>query len=149
MIIRKENATRVTVRKLLNSPAAAACHFSWVESGATSPGIPDLNYCFGGTEGWLELKCMPNIEVRAAQVEWIEKRIQAGGHPLILIQDGDSLHICHGSSARHIRADPSRERVEAEATSTLTLPVDVYKFLTILRNPGDEHRKIVGRSINK
>ena len=32
-------------------------HLQRVETGMmTDAGVPDVNYCFGGSEGWIELK---------------------------------------------------------------------------------------------
>ena len=63
-------------------------HFSRVESPETSDGIPDVDFCIGGTEGHIELKFndfnrrKPKKEfIRPSQVRWFRKRIKEGGHP--------------------------------------------------------------------
>ena len=62
-------------------------HFSRVESGETSVGIPDVDYCIDGIEGHLEIKYgtgdkLPKI--RPSQVNWFKARHKAGGSPFLL-----------------------------------------------------------------
>ena len=64
-----------------------------VESGSTSEGIPDVNYCLRGVEGWLELKVgtitkrdphLVTLGLRPAQAFWLARRARAGGRASIL-----------------------------------------------------------------
>jgi hypothetical protein len=68
-------------------------HFSRVESGATSAGIPDVDYCLNmGHEGHIELKyanlrmCKGKIMklkknfIRPTQVKWFRDRAKAGSN---------------------------------------------------------------------
>lgn len=74
-----------------------------IESGLTSLGIPDLNYAFGGREGWLELKVVKagfKIGIRPHQVAWIERRIRHGGRVFILVRKGDDGWLFHGRMVR-------------------------------------------------
>lgn len=60
------------------------------------PGVPDVNYCINGAEGWLELKCPPvKAHEQAAvfggahglspvQVAWALSQAQAGGRCFLL-----------------------------------------------------------------
>ena len=60
---------------------------SQIESHATSPGIPDTNYCISGAEGWIELKNSAggkNFVVRDTQKVWFRKRIRAGASRLFI-----------------------------------------------------------------
>lgn len=57
-------------------------HVSMVESPETSPGIPDLNWCINGKEGWTELKVSiygENPHIRPTQKAWIRRRVKVGG----------------------------------------------------------------------
>jgi hypothetical protein len=65
------------------------CHYSRVESHATSPGIPDLSVCHDGAEGFIELKFSDGKkvpEMRESQVRWITKRVESGGCVVILAE---------------------------------------------------------------
>lgn len=64
-----------------------------VESGSTSEGIPDVNYCLQGVEGWIELKVAKltkrppyiiTIGLRPAQAFWLARRRRAGGRAWVL-----------------------------------------------------------------
>lgn len=60
------------------------------------PGVPDVNYCINGAEGWLELKCPPvkaNEQtavfggahgVSPVQMAWALSQAQAGGRCFLL-----------------------------------------------------------------
>lgn len=63
-------------------------HLQRIESGSTGLGIPDVNYCYKGTEGWAELKVAKvtkktphrvTLGLRPAQARWLHKRWSAGG----------------------------------------------------------------------
>ena len=63
-------------------------HWSKVESHDTSAGIPDLNYCMDGMEGWLELKFGNRVKapkLRPTQCAWFRRRIKMGGTPQLLV----------------------------------------------------------------
>jgi hypothetical protein len=64
-----------------------SCHMCMVESHAVSAGIPDLNYCLNGKEGWIELKWWTNTnpaQFRPTQIAWFRRRVAAGGKPLVI-----------------------------------------------------------------
>lgn len=60
------------------------------------PGVPDINYCINGIEGWLELKCPPvkanekssvfggGHGVSPAQLAWALSQSRAGGRCFLL-----------------------------------------------------------------
>jgi hypothetical protein len=86
----------------------AGGHVSMVESPETSPGVPDLNWCVDGQEGWTELKVQQKDgsapEIRPAQYAWIRRRIRAGGkvNLLCMLNDGSVLNV-HGSDVEKIK----------------------------------------------
>ncbi len=64
------------------------------------PGMPDVSYCLGGVEGWLELKALPAWPkqlntivgprlVRPAQRAWWVRQLAAGGRLHVLLAVGD------------------------------------------------------------
>ena len=108
---------------------------SWIENHSTSIGVPDINYSYYGVEGWVELKCGPEIEIRAAQKIWMEERIEAGGFPLFLIQYGDTYIIAPGSAAASLRAEPHEENVRRHATALWEGKINPEQFLKVLKNP--------------
>lgn len=84
-------------------------HFSRVESHATSAGIPDIDFCMSDVESHIELKFgnekkAPSI--RPSQVKWFDRRVKAGGHPIILakieLDDGTRYCFYAGSKAREL-----------------------------------------------
>jgi hypothetical protein len=65
-----------------------AFHFQRVETGGTGLGIPDLNYCFAGCEGWVELKATTAwaVGLRPEQVAWLCRRARAGGRVYVAVR---------------------------------------------------------------
>lgn len=114
---------------------------SWVESHYTSPGIPDLNYCCNGIEGWVELKAGPDLEVRATQVMWMEDRVSAGGFPLFLVKWGDVFMVVPGNEAQSMRDDPSYENIMSRCSTVWDDKIPLNEFLFILENPENEYDK--------
>ena len=87
-----------------------------VESGAIGPGTPDTNFCWRGTEGWIENKWTSgwSPEVRPAQVGWILRRRRAGGRVFFAVRrshDGgprrgppaDELYLIAGDAAKALK----------------------------------------------
>lgn len=66
-------------------------HASNVESGLTSAGIPDIDYCICGTNGHVELKHYRKTkpvhcnapDIKPSQIKWMRNRIAAGEMPLL------------------------------------------------------------------
>lgn len=87
-------------------------HWIHVESGSTSGGIPDLNFCIDGVEGWVETKQTHawSVKFRPTQVALISARARAGGRIWVAVrrwkrQDGaDELWLVHGSHVRTVAA---------------------------------------------
>lgn len=86
-------------------------HLQRIESGLTAGGIPDVNYCLLGCEGWIELKHGEPV-ARAAtvvfrsqrgldsdQIQWLRWRRQCGGRAFILTQVGKWVFLIDGKLA--------------------------------------------------
>jgi hypothetical protein len=86
--------------------------FQSVETWSTGQGVPDVNYCCDGVEGWIENKKSTSYTVgmRSEQVAWIERRRRAGGRVYIAVRRMqhagartvacDELWLWPGSAAR-------------------------------------------------
>lgn len=59
-----------------------------IESGSTSGGIPDSNYCIRGTEGWVEYKRTGGHAVTLSpdQIGWISRRVRNGGRVWVAVR---------------------------------------------------------------
>jgi hypothetical protein len=62
-----------------------------VETGGTGRGIPDVNYCFEGREGWVENKIAQGAKglrfaLRPEQIGWIERRARNKGRVFIAVR---------------------------------------------------------------
>ena len=65
-----------------------AVHWAVVETGATEPGVPDLNGCFRRREFWIECKLTSGwaIHFRPEQIGWITRRTRSGGRVFIAVR---------------------------------------------------------------
>ena len=140
-ILKKESVLRKTVKDLIVRADSPKISASWIESHATSIGVPDLNYCYCGVEGWIELKAGPDVDVKASQVLWFEDRVEAGGHPLFLISWAECFAIVPGSRAASIRADPSRQNIMTASSTVWKQKIPLNRFLEILAYPKGEYDK--------
>jgi hypothetical protein len=63
-------------------------HWQAVETGMTGRGIPDLNYCARGVEGWVECKQTTGwaVGLRPEQVAWLARRTRAGGRCWVAVR---------------------------------------------------------------
>ena len=63
-------------------------HCQTVELGLIAAGVPDLNYCGRGAEGWVECKATSGfaVKVRPFQVAWIERRLRFGGRVFVAVR---------------------------------------------------------------
>ena len=61
--------------------------FQWtsVETGGTSSGVPDSEFCHDASQAWLEFKKTDTtaVELRVMQISWMERRARAGGRVLV------------------------------------------------------------------
>lgn len=134
--MKKENALRKLFKDLLFNDDEV--HLTWVESHATAIGAPDIQYCCGSVEGWLELKAGPDLDVRASQVQWMKSHIAAGGYPLFIIQWSSMFLVVPGSRAKSLRANPSWESVQELASYICLCPPKKEELKQIMKNPDRE-----------
>lgn len=93
-------------------------HWQSVETWSTGQGVPDVNYCGYGKEGWIEFKKTEAwmVDIRPEQVGWIERRIRNGGKVLIGVRrkhnggkrigdPTDELWLFKGMAARVLLKD--------------------------------------------
>lgn len=71
-------------------------HASSVESHATSPGIPDVDFCIEGVEGHVELKVITSSGLRPTQALWFRRRVKAGGSPWIMVYSPLKIYLISG-----------------------------------------------------
>ena len=79
-----------------------------IESGVTSPGVPDAEYCTDrGVTGWVEFKAVTGWKpvIRPLQVAWIDRRARIGGRVFIAVRrrstaGDDELWIVPGSCVK-------------------------------------------------
>lgn len=96
-------------------------HWQRIETGWTAAGVPDVNYCAGGVEGWLELKAVAGflVTIRPMQAAWAARRLRAGGRVACMVrrrapanqkrpQRLDELWLVPGNMIRvGLRLDPA------------------------------------------
>ncbi len=83
-------------------------HWTTVETGAATMGVPDSNYCLDGIEGWVECKQCEHwrVELRPAQVGWIEQHTAAGGRVFIAVRRAkDELWLFAGCIVKRLTAE--------------------------------------------
>lgn len=80
-----------------------------VETGATSQGVPDHEYCFpDGDQGWVEFKAAHAwaVIIRPEQVGWLLRRYRLGGRCFIAVRRTlNELWIIHGRDAATLKSD--------------------------------------------
>ena len=59
-----------------------------VETGMVNPGVPDSNFCYTGTEGWIEHKWTDGWEIplKPEQIGWHARRGRAGGRVFVAVR---------------------------------------------------------------
>lgn len=69
-------------------------HATKIES-TTGRGIPDLNFCLAGQEGWIEGKLArgTSVALRPEQFAWCQRRVRAGGRVFVIAAQGRCLFI--------------------------------------------------------
>jgi hypothetical protein len=83
--------------------------FDWctVETGIAGRGVPDVNYCCMGIEGWCEFKRADHwrVTIRPEQIGWAERRIDHGGRVFCAVRQkrNDTLWIFSGVAMRHLK----------------------------------------------
>lgn len=100
---------------------------------ALVPGMPDINYCIDGTEGWIELKC-PNEPKRATtklfasnhklsqdQMNWIKRQIDARGIVWIIVRTDHRWAIVNGKHGDFLN-EMTVDQLEAHAAHSFPHP---------------------------
>lgn len=93
-------------------------HCQAIETGGVGCGIPDLNYCHGGVEGWIEMKqtAANAVNFDKEQVAWAERRLRTGGRVFAAVRrtttagprkgpPTDALYLFHGAYIRSLYLD--------------------------------------------
>lgn len=86
-------------------------HWQRIETGMTGRGIPDLNFCFDGVEGWIENKITRAyaIAFKPEQVGWLLRRTRAGGRTFVAVRRMtfiyDELYLFPGSMAADLKTN--------------------------------------------
>jgi hypothetical protein len=84
--------------------------FDWlaVETGATSRGVPDSNFCYKGREGWVEMKRAKGLRVSVSpeQVAWAERRIRHGGRVFCAVRKIGILYLYNSWALRRLASEP-------------------------------------------
>jgi hypothetical protein len=91
------------LRQVFRKHLSSSFDFQAVETGAVGDGVPDLNYCGGGVEGWVEMKKADHwrASIRPAQVGWTERRLRYGGRVFVAVRRArDELWFFHGKAIR-------------------------------------------------
>jgi hypothetical protein len=75
---------------VMRDKVAAYGHWERVENAAGS-GMPDVNYCVNGVEGWVELKIAERVgskppKLTLGQVMWAEERARNRGRAFLLVR---------------------------------------------------------------
>lgn len=97
-------------------------HWQAVESWSTGQGVPDMNYCLEGCDGWIENKSTEAWALAhplsPEQVAWMERRHRAGGRVLLAVRRKHSGGPRRGASVDELYIfGPNALRVIAETNS--------------------------------
>jgi Holliday junction resolvase len=82
--------------------------FQSIETGSTGRGIPDMNYCHDGREGWIEAKQTQGwaVGLRPEQIGWLMRRARHGGRVWIAVRrKGDELWLIPGDRAAQLKSE--------------------------------------------
>ena len=92
-------------------------HLQPVETGLISAGVPDMNYCCDGVEGWVEMKQTRHwgVTLEPEQVSWLHRRARCGGRVFVAVRRWhaggprrgapvDELWLLRGAYAPDLRA---------------------------------------------
>jgi hypothetical protein len=98
-------------------------------------GMPDVNYCMDGVEGWIELKAPPlpkrdrtalmsyGHKLKPMQIRWIKRQLRAGGRVFILLCTEEGWILLNGKFAgivNELTFDEMVERSEWIAPKKMT-----------------------------
>lgn len=101
MMMKDENDVRNCIADVAED---VGWHVSHIESGTTSPGIPDLSLTKDNVTLWLEIKVDKNgeIHMRPPQRRWHRKQYEANGTSYVIAWINGRLHIIHGNTAAQL-----------------------------------------------
>lgn len=109
-----------------------------------SPGVPDLNYCLSGVDGWVELKVLVRktrtgkfrlTKLTPEQCAWLARRAAEGGRAFILVQLNQDLLLFPGTAGPALRAGVSWSHLRRLTLLWLTPPLDWSSLRSALREP--------------
>lgn len=115
---------------------------SIVESHATSPGIPDVNYCVKGVEGWIELKQFPKIDIKTSQVRWFRERVKAGGFPLFVVGGERSFYVVPGDRVTMLTGCRTEDDLLNISTTILPKTTNSRQLVDILMSPQTQYGRV-------
>jgi hypothetical protein len=98
-------------------------HLVSIETPMTGSGVPDMNYCIDGVEGWIENKMTRAwaVKLRVEQIGWIMRRTRAGGNVWIAVRRmvtmDDSLYLFAGSQVKTLADRGMKNAKHALCTS--------------------------------
>lgn len=104
------------LRTLFHNNLKRGMHWTVMENGVFSPGVPDSNFACRGVEGWVEHKMTDGwaVTLRPAQVGWLLRRARAGGRVFVAVRRaGGELWLCRGSAADKLKASGLRGNPKA------------------------------------
>ena len=101
------------------------------ESGLTSPGVPDSEFCTpSGVTGWIENKTTTGwaVKLRELQVGWIDRRARLGGRVFVAVRrispggprssPADELWIIPGHAVKDL-CDGRLNKMRANQVTTI------------------------------
>lgn len=112
----------------------AGVHLTRVESHSTAVGVPDVNYCIDGTEGWLELKAenTKGLVLRKSQYAWIRDRLKAGAPKIYIMWVADVEYTDHRGLTRVYGLVECKDARKVKELLRCTKPVEWFaaSFMT-------------------
>ena len=141
----RESAVFAKLRERILRPTD---RFERVENGL-AVGMPDVNYCIAGQEGWLEIKAPKeparagtalfgagNHQVSIDQINWMHRQHLAGGFSFLFIYTGKRMLLIQGarvaSLERRINELPLSEMLQ-QAVWRCEVPVREVELWMDLR----------------
>ena len=130
-----------------NMPKTGMVHDLQRIENVTCNGVPDVNYCINGQEGWTELKAWERVrltgrftvpKLREEQAAWLARRATLGGRAYLMCRINKDVVVLDGRLApalfdKTLHLDWSDG--EKIATAWLKAPVDWKKLGEVLAAP--------------
>lgn len=106
-------------------------------------GTPDVNFCLGGLDVWLELKQLDDwpkrektrvvLGMREGQAPWIIKRTIAGGLAFVFAQIGREYFLYEAFAVNRLDT-LNQQEMRDQAVWTGRQPLDVNRLLDVVKN---------------